>query len=224
MVSKIQEIEGQGVVAEWQGNRVRLGRGGWLGAQFEGLGFQIGNATPRQIETPQTVREGVSEMLTGLDLDAEILTGDAALPAECLAQEVGLPVRANVRPMEKLAHLDTLAAAGHKVLMVGDGLNDTAALAGAHASLSPASALDVARSASDVVILRTSFAQIPLLLRAARMCRTLSQQNFAIAAAYNCIAVPIAVAGYATPLAAALAMSLSSITVLLNAYRMRFVT
>ena len=107
--------------------------------------------------------------------------------------------------------------------MVGDGLNDTAALAAAHASLSPASALDVARSASDVVVLRESFAEVPLLLRVARMCRTLSQQNFAIAALYNLIAVPIALAGFATPLAAALAMSVSSLSVLINAQRLRYV-
>ncbi len=219
----VNEISGQGVEAVWQGASVRLGRGAWLGAPFQGLGLQIGENEPIVIETPQGVREGVTEMLAGLDLSAEILTGDTQLPAQALAEKLNLPVTANVRPMEKLARLNTLKDAGHHVLMVGDGLNDTAALAAAHASLSPASALDVARSASDVVVLRDSFAEVPLLLRVSRMCRTLSQQNFAIAAIYNLIAVPIALAGYATPLAAALAMSVSSLSVLINAQRMRYV-
>ena len=70
-------------------------------------------------------------------------------------------------------------------------------------------------------MLRESFADLPTLFAVARKCRTLSQQNFAIAALYNIVAVPLALAGLATPLAAALAMSLSSITVLLNAQRMR---
>jgi Cu2+-exporting ATPase len=105
--------------------------------------------------------------------------------------------------------------------MVGDGLNDTSALAAAHASIAPATALDASRSASDVVMLTNSFAELPLLLRIARLTRHLSKQNFAIAALYNAIAIPVALAGYATPLAAALAMSASSITVLLNSQRIR---
>jgi len=108
--------------------------------------------------------------------------------------------------------------------MVGDGLNDTAALAAAHASIAPASALDASRSASDIVVLKDSFEDLPLLVRISKLTHRLSTQNFAIAALYNAIAVPIALAGYATPLAAALAMSISSITVLLNAQRIRYVS
>jgi Cu2+-exporting ATPase len=150
-----------------------------------------------------------------------VLTGDAEGPAAQLAARINLPVTANARPKDKLRRLNTLAARGEKVLMVGDGLNDTAALASAHASIAPAKALDASRSAADVVVLRDSFADLPMVLRVARATGRLSRQNFAIAAAYNFIAVPVALAGFATPLAAALAMSLSSITVLLNSQRMR---
>ena len=107
--------------------------------------------------------------------------------------------------------------------MVGDGLNDTAALAAAHASIAPASALDASRAAADIVVLTPSLEDLPLVLRLARATRRLSKQNFAIAAGYNAIAIPIALMGYATPLAAALAMSLSSITVLANSHRVRWV-
>lgn len=130
---------------------------------------------------------------------------------------------ANARPADKLDRLRKLAEDGEKVLMVGDGLNDTAALAAAHASIAPATALDASRSAADVVVLKESFADLPMILHVARATRRLSKQNFAIAALYNSIAIPIALAGFATPLMAALAMSASSITVLLNSQRMRFV-
>ena len=105
--------------------------------------------------------------------------------------------------------------------MVGDGLNDTAALTQAHASISPASALDASRTASDIVLLGRSLIEIPDAIKTAKSARARVIENFAIAAGYNMIAIPIAVMGFATPLAAAIAMSASSITVLLNALRVR---
>jgi Cu2+-exporting ATPase len=164
----------------------------------------------------------VRKALAGLNLPCEIVTGDAQGPAQRFAADLGIGVTANVRPDEKLYYLQQLSNTGGVVLMVVDGLNDTAALAAAHASIAPASALDASRSASDVVILKDSFEELPLLLTIAKLTRRLSKQNFAIAAIYNGIAIPIALAGFATPLAAALAMSASSITVLLNSQRIRF--
>jgi len=114
-----------------------------------------------------------------------------------------------------------LSAKGHGVLMVGDGLNDTAALAGAHVSISPASALDAARVASDIVLLGADMAPIADAMRIAGQARRRILENFGLSATYNIIAVPLALAGLATPLAAALAMSLSSITVSLNALRLK---
>jgi Cu2+-exporting ATPase len=105
--------------------------------------------------------------------------------------------------------------------MVGDGLNDTAALAAAHVSISPASALDAARAASDIVLLGQSLAPIPAALVTARQAVRRIRENFTIASGYNVIAVPLAVAGLCSPLIAALAMSTSSITVSLNALRLR---
>lgn len=105
--------------------------------------------------------------------------------------------------------------------MVGDGLNDTAALAAAHVSISPASALDAARVASDIVLLGRDMSAISDATRIARQASRRMVENFLIAGAYNLIAVPLALIGHATPLAAALAMSLSSITVTLNAMRLR---
>ncbi|WP_336623636.1 heavy metal translocating P-type ATPase [Marinovum sp. 1_MG-2023] len=221
-VTEITEIAGQGLCALYQGETVRLGRGAWLGASFAGLGYRFGTAEPVQIETLDALRPGVAAALAGLDLTAEVVTGDSDEPARALARALNIPVTANARPEDKLRILSDHAAKGHHVMMVGDGLNDTGALAAAHASIAPAKALEASRNAADIVVLKDSFAELPLVLKIARATRRLSQQNFAIAAIYNCIAVPIALAGFATPLAAALAMSLSSITVLLNAQRMRY--
>jgi len=218
----IKEVAGDGIEAQAGGKTVRLGRGEWLGADFIGLGYKNGDAPAVVLAASEVVRTGVREALEGLDMPCEIMTGDAPEPAQKLADELGLPVTAQARPADKQRRLEQLAAQGHHVLMVGDGLNDTAALASAHASIAPATALEASRTAADIVVLKESFADLPLVLVVARATRLLSKQNFAIAAVYNLIAVPIALAGYATPLAAALAMSVSSITVLLNAQRMRW--
>lgn len=222
-LSRIKEMPGRGVQGIWRGKDVRLGRGGWLGADFEGLGLQIGTDAPTAIEAAETLRPGVREAIEDLGLPAEIVTGDAPEPARRIADALGLPVTSQARPEQKLARLEALAAQGHHVLMVGDGLNDTAALASAHASLAPSAALEASRSAADIVLLKDSFEDLPMVLRVARATQKLSKQNFSIATLYNLIAVPIALAGFATPLAAALAMSLSSITVLANSQRMRSV-
>jgi len=220
----ITEVAGEGITAQLGAQTVRLGRGPWLEADFIGLGYRCGGQPAVMLAASETVRAGVPEALAGLQMPCEIMTGDAPEPAQKLADELSLPVTAQARPADKQRRLAQLAAQGRHVLMVGDGLNDTAALAAAHASIAPATALEASRTASDIVVLKESFADLPLVLVVARATRLLSQQNFVIAAVYNLIAVPIALAGYATPLAAALAMSISSITVLLNAQRMRWMS
>ena len=221
-LTQIKEIAGQGIQANAGGTIVRLGRGSWLGASFSGLGLQIGENPAKEIEALETIRDGAQDALANIGLPCEILTGDAKRPAGKIGAILGLQVTSNARPTDKLARLKQLSDAGKHTLMVGDGLNDTAALAAAHASIAPSQALEASRNAADVVLLKDSFADLPAVLRVAKATQMLSKQNFAIAALYNCIAVPFALAGFATPLAAALAMSLSSITVILNSQRMRY--
>ena len=154
-------------------------------------------------------------------LRVEIVSGDRKEPVGLVAGALSVPYRSGVTPNEKVARIKALSAAGQKVFMVGDGLNDTPALGAAHASMAPASASDVGRCAADFVFLRQSLLAIPLAVSVAREARRLIRQNLALAVAYNVVAVPIAIMGLVTPLIAAVAMSGSSILVVANALRLK---
>ena len=146
---------------------------------------------------------------------------DIVAVAICGAFVESVRVTWPVLPDEKVQYIERLGAAGHKVLMVGDGLNDTAALAMAHASIAPGSALEASRNAADIVLTSNNLEMIAEAVRTAQSARKRILEHFGQAASYNAVAIPLALAGFATPLMAALAMSASSVTVILNAMRVR---
>ncbi|MDE0590686.1 heavy metal translocating P-type ATPase [Halocynthiibacter sp. C4] len=229
LIEEIKEVPGYGVEGQWNGQRVRLGRGAWVGAtdeSFEGptTWLRIGENAPVRFGFRDTLRTGAREAVSELlarGVPVHLISGDTKPSVAALARELGISNwQAGVLPEEKAGYINDLSQSG-PVLMVGDGLNDTAALAAAHVSISPASALDAARVASDIVLLGSDLSSLPEALTTAQKSTKRIRENFRIATLYNFIAVPIAVAGLATPLAAALAMSLSSITVSLNALRLR---
>ncbi|MFP4303666.1 MAG: heavy metal translocating P-type ATPase [Rhodosalinus sp.] len=227
-VEDVQEIPGHGTEARWQGRRVRLGRADWLGAQqgeTTEAWLAVDGAAPVPFAFTDRLREGAEEAVAALKADGKrlfLFSGDAEAPVAALATRLGLTEwQAAMRPEDKAARIAELEAGGAHVLMVGDGLNDTAALAAAHVSISPASALDAARVASDIVLLGGDLSPVADAIAVARSATKRIHENFRLATLYNVIAVPIAVVGWATPLVAALAMSASSITVSLNALRLK---
>jgi Cu2+-exporting ATPase len=152
----------------------------------------------------------------------ELLSGDRLSAVEAAAAQSGIRRwTAGVLPAQKIARLDELKAAGRKVLMIGDGLNDAPALAAAHASLSPSTAADISQTAADAVFQGERLAPVLETLAVARAARSMALQNFAIAIGYNMVFVPLAMAGLVTPLVAAIAMSASSIAVTANAVRLK---
>ncbi len=227
-VTGLNEVPGYGVEGTWQGQAVRLGRAAWLGAEAPedtATFLQIGDTAPLAITFADTLREGATDVVAALQAQGKrviLISGDTTAAVTRFAQTVGITeVIAEALPHEKAALVADLTAEGAKVLMVGDGLNDTAALAAAHVSISPASALDAARTASDMVLMGRSLAPIADAIRTSVSARKRIRENFTIATVYNVLAVPLAVAGLCSPLIAALAMSTSSITVSLNALRLK---
>ncbi len=227
-VTDLHEVPGYGIEGTWRGARVRLGRAAWCGAaevDVTATYLALPDGSTHVFTFADSLRPGAEVAVAGLraqGLAVRLISGDAAGPVAAMALRLGITDWvAGALPAEKAAAVAQMTAQGRRVLMVGDGLNDTAALAGAHVSISPASALDAARVASDIVMLGQDMQALPDALRIARQASRRMVENFGISAAYNVIAVPLALMGMATPLAAALAMSLSSITVSLNALRLR---
>ncbi|MEZ5778748.1 MAG: heavy metal translocating P-type ATPase [Paracoccaceae bacterium] len=227
-VHSIREVPGSGIEGVWRNVVTRLGRAEWVGAEpVEGTAtyFTLGDAPARAFaftDQPRPGAEAAVAALAAAGTRIVLLSGDAEMPVARLARDLGIAEwRSGQRPEEKSALITEMQAQGRRVLMVGDGLNDTAALASAHVSISPASALDAARTASDIVLLGQDLSPLSDALRIAGQTRRRIKQNFALSIGYNIVAVPIALLGLATPLIAALAMSASSITVSLNALRLR---
>ncbi|MBN2907602.1 MAG: cadmium-translocating P-type ATPase [Rhodobacteraceae bacterium] len=227
-LTEVHEVPGHGVEGRLGDQTVRFGRAAWVGAvpgAVTAAWLRVGQGRPIAFEFADHLRPGAQQAVAELrarGLAVRLISGDAQGPVADLAARLGITDwTAEALPQDKAAAVQALSDGGARVLMVGDGLNDTAALAAAHVSISPATALDAARVASDIVLLGTDLAPLGAAVTTARKATRRIHENFAISAGYNLIAVPIALMGLATPLAAALAMSASSITVSLNALRLR---
>jgi Cu2+-exporting ATPase len=157
-----------------------------------------------------------------LGLDLHIVSGDRPSAVAPVAEALGIwSWHGGLQPAGKIAFIEALKDEGRRVLMVGDGLNDAPSLAAAHVSMSPIDAAGITQAQADAMFLGDRLGPVFEAVIAARRARRLMRQNIWLAAVYNAIAVPIAMAGYVTPLIAALAMSGSSILVTLNALRAR---
>jgi Cu+-exporting ATPase len=160
--------------------------------------------------------------LRRLGLRPVLLTGDNEATARAVATAVGIDdAIAGVLPADKAAAIKDLQARGHRVAMVGDGMNDGPALAAADLGMAIGAGTDVAISAADVILLRQDLTVVPDAIALARAALKTIRRNLAWAFGYNFAAVPLAAAGFLNPLIAAAAMTMSSVLVVANSLRLR---
>ncbi len=228
-----REVAGMGVEAKIQNNIWRLGRAEFCNAEniktdiVGSIVWLSKNGKPvAGFSFVDAVREEAKRTIDQLkkyNVPIMLLSGDKEQPVKALSEEIGIDdARFGLTPKEKVEILTQYSQKGDKILMVGDGMNDAPALRAAYVSMAPSSAADIGRNAADFIYTRDSLDAVPFALYLSKRTSRTVLQNFGLAIAYNCVAVPLAVMGYVTPLIAALVMSTSSIVVTFNSLRMRF--
>jgi len=190
------------------------------------VAFQAGNKTPIIFRFADELREDADHVLGALKAAGyrrDILSGDTTESVASVSQHLSVDQwRAEMTPADKVAYLNLLKSEKYNVVMVGDGLNDAPSLATTHASMSPTTAAHISQNAADVVFQGEKLAPILQTLSTAKFAKRLVVQNFLLAIGYNVVFVPLAILGLVTPLVAAVAMSISSVSVTANALRITF--
>jgi len=232
-VTELREIPGHGVEALWQGKTVRLGQPVWCGAETvhdenktnSVVALSIDGQVCADFSFRDSLRNGAKQTISRLTqqgISVHMISGDCPAAVADIAGKLGIDdYHATMTPAGKVKFIEDLLASNHKVLMVGDGMNDAPSLAAASASLAPSSASDIGRTAADMVFTRSDLYAVIDALDVSRRSTRHVLQNFMLAIAYNLVAIPLAIVGLATPLLAAIAMSSSSIVVISNALRLR---
>lgn len=231
--SEVSEIAGGGMQAEseegvWRlGNRAySLGSGGIdpVDSPYSETVLSLNGREIAAFRFEDSLRPQAAETVRRLNakgLPTGILSGDRQPVVASIARRLAIANwRSGLDPQGKVIAIQQAAESGEKVLMVGDGINDAPALRSAYVSIAPSTAADIGRQAADFIFMRSSLDAVWLAIDVSRRAGRLIRENFALAIAYNIIAVPIAIAGYATPLIAAIAMSTSSIIVVVNSMRL----
>jgi Cu2+-exporting ATPase len=207
-VENIVERAGSGMEGEFHGELVRLGRRGWVsGADDLGessgrseIWLRIGAARPTPFRFEDSLRTDAPETVAALKrlgFRVLLLSGDHATAVANAARLAGIDIwRAQCLPTDKAGALVSMRAAGHRVLMVGDGINDAPALASADVSMSPASASDISQTAAGLMFTGQRLEPVLTALRTGRTAQRTILQNIALAIVYNMVAVPIAMLGH----------------------------
>jgi Cu2+-exporting ATPase len=242
-LNDVTEWPGQGLSAELRQavplvspGLIRLGSASFCGvadhlealASSDADGIQVFLADAQgwlaRFELDEVVRPDAAEAIQKLraaGLDVHMLSGDRQAAASRVAQRLGIEqVLGDCTPQSKLAHLQALQGRGHRVLMVGDGLNDGPVLARAHVSVAVGQAVPLAQAQSDFIIPGGQLLRLASMPALARRTLEVVRQNLIWAAAYNAVCVPLAISGYMPAWLAGLGMAMSSLLVLLNAARL----
>jgi cation-transporting ATPase V/Cu+-exporting ATPase len=239
VVEGFRSVPGRGVRATVDGASVWAGRpsavdegapvarvlDGWERGGRTAIVVERDGAVVGAIALADTIKPEARDAVEGLrkmGLDVQLLTGDNPRAARAVADAVGIErVHAEISPSGKLDEIMRLQAEGRRVGMVGDGVNDAAALARADLGIAMGTGVGAAIEAADISVLSGDLRGVPRALRLARETYTVVLQNLGWAFGYNLIALPLAMTGLLSPALAAVAMGLSSITVVANSLRLR---
>ncbi len=236
-LENIQSIQAKGVSAAYHGRKILGGNKAFMeesGIDTAGIEsentlfcFAVDGELMGYYELSDTIREGAREMVSKIremGINVIMLTGDHEQSALKVAAEVGIEeVYFHLLPQDKADHISRLHDEGHVVVMAGDGINDTIALARSDIAIAMGSGADVAISVSDVVLLDERPKSIYEAYRISRRTFRAVKENLGFSLLYNLVTVPLAMAGFVNPLIAALSMSLSSLVVVGNSMRIRSV-
>ncbi len=230
----VRTVTGQGVEAALEGRRVRIGNAGFAldeaaarqqppGATEQDVFLSLDGRPLARFVLSNQIRPdaaGAVRALKGMGVDVRMLSGDSPQRCAEIADALNIGYLARQSPEAKLAAIREDQAAGHRVLMVGDGINDVPVLAGANLSAAVVEATDLVKSRADILLLGRRLTPVVDVLRMAGAASRITRQNLFWAAAYNLTAIPLAALGYLPPWLAALGMASSSTLVMANATRL----
>jgi Cu2+-exporting ATPase len=232
--NEILEEPGMGLKATINNITVKLGNREWCNInqnylpnnRYSELWLKAEGAKPVLFCFKDRMREDSLDVVHWFlrrQLKVILLSGDRKDVVEEAAEELGLSrYKYECKPQEKIEIIERIKESGDKVLMIGDGINDAPALSAAYVSISPSTAAEVSQNAADFIFQSQKLDSVVRAYQVSLKSRQLVLINFALAAIYNLVAVPLAAAGLLTPLIAAIAMSLSSVVVTANALRLNF--